>query len=531
MHLSDLEKTFDGVVRSTIHNQEELSQHVRRPTSKILKYPLLADVPSVHSRNLEALRAVIKDMSIEDDPAVVSLRTQLADLPADAQRIHDQKLSKTISKEDTVTHKGLRDLERSATEIHYDLGPWAANWFIVAVIRHATEALSTGSSAITSYRDEEKAYLLKQLRRIDTIPCAEEPEEIMAGLSPKVHTLLKCLEEEKSVYRTSDDLFSGLIFVKRREVVVVLVEILRRLPTMTESFQIGCQLGGSSSIRRYTPLDITRTLFKQDKSTALQDLKSNKINLMISTAVVEEGIDVQECGCVIRFDPPDNMTSWLQSRGRARKPNSTFILMLDEVSAADAKWARWEKDELKMMAQITDEERIHEESLYLPDDDGPEYQVSKTGCVVINLCVYPSLTQSLCSALLTPSIAVSRLHHFCDMLPYSGQGDHRPLFELDPPDFTQGWHGLDPKPSAEPYGGPWGAMCTLPKQLPPQYVYPLFIMFFCQTYIQPFPSCCPTRTSLETVRDQPCSLYRLLEAIRGRSCQRPLASHHGQNWA
>ncbi len=56
-----------------------------------------------------------------------------------------------------------------------------------------------------------------------------------------------------------------------------------------------------------------------------------------------------------------------------------------------------------------------------------------------------------------------------------------PLFDLDPPDFVEGWHSLDPRPSvrpcdpgARPYEGPWGATCTLPRQLPPQYVaFPL----------------------------------------------------------
>lgn len=55
----------------------------------------------------------------------------------------------------------------------------------------------------------------------------------------------------------------------------------------------------------------------------------NKVNLLFATDVVEEGIDVPKCSTVIRFDIPKTVRSNVQSRGRARKSDSQFIIMLE----------------------------------------------------------------------------------------------------------------------------------------------------------------------------------------------------------
>uniref|UniRef100_A0A0E0EZ43 Dicer-like protein 3b n=1 Tax=Oryza meridionalis TaxID=40149 RepID=A0A0E0EZ43_9ORYZ len=45
--------------------------------------------------------------------------------------------------------------------------------------------------------------------------------------------------------------------------------------------------------------------------------------------VTEEGVDVPNCSCVIHFDLPRTVCSYVQSRGRARRNNSDFILMIE----------------------------------------------------------------------------------------------------------------------------------------------------------------------------------------------------------
>lgn len=48
--------------------------------------------------------------------------------------------------------------------------------------------------------------------------------------------------------------------------------------------------------------------------------------------MVEEGLDVTACNLVIRFNKPQNFSSYMQSKGRARAKNgkALFVLFRDE---------------------------------------------------------------------------------------------------------------------------------------------------------------------------------------------------------
>lgn len=68
----------------------------------------------------------------------------------------------------------------------------------------------------------------------------------------------------------------------------------------------------------------------------IRKFRSSEINVLIATAVVEEGLDIPHCDLVIRFNKPKNFSSYMQSKGRARsKQNAAYVLFMDE-SNADA---------------------------------------------------------------------------------------------------------------------------------------------------------------------------------------------------
>ncbi len=56
-----------------------------------------------------------------------------------------------------------------------------------------------------------------------------------------------------------------------------------------------------------------------------------QVNLLVSTDVVEEGLDVQSCRSVIRFDLSKTVRSYIQSRGRARHTGSEFIVFMERL--------------------------------------------------------------------------------------------------------------------------------------------------------------------------------------------------------
>ena len=53
------------------------------------------------------------------------------------------------------------------------------------------------------------------------------------------------------------------------------------------------------------------------------------MNVLVATDDVEEDIYVQSCSCVIRFDLPKTIQSFIQSRGHARQSDSNFIILIE----------------------------------------------------------------------------------------------------------------------------------------------------------------------------------------------------------
>jgi ERCC4-related helicase len=51
-------------------------------------------------------------------------------------------------------------------------------------------------------------------------------------------------------------------------------------------------------------------------------------NVLVASDVLEEGIDIQKCNLVVKFDVPKNYRSYVQSKGRARHQSSKYIMMV-----------------------------------------------------------------------------------------------------------------------------------------------------------------------------------------------------------
>lgn len=67
----------------------------------------------------------------------------------------------------------------------------------------------------------------------------------------------------------------------------------------------------------------------KDQINALDRFRGGQINCIFATQVAEEGIDVPDCDLIIRFDLYDSAIQYIQSKGRARQINSTYITMFE----------------------------------------------------------------------------------------------------------------------------------------------------------------------------------------------------------
>lgn len=295
-----------------------------------------------------------------------------------------------INKKDSFTHKGLRDFVNAAKDICFDLGDWAAEWFVFKVIEHARQAADPYNNAMVSWRHSEKAYLLQALDKVSLTPVSYYPDDIDQGCTDKVNVLLECLLAEMAEAESLNEEYSGLIFVERRDSVLALAEVLKHHPRLKNvRLKVGMLLGTSDSSRRHSMMDITRRLAKESQDDTLEAFRDGSMNLIISTAVAEEGIDIQACCSVIRWDPPQNMKSWVQSRGRARKKRSTFTVMHQEGSRQLSGMAKWIEEERQMLELIYDQSRtaeFREDDLAGGEEEDDEllFEIPSTGFVFIS---------------------------------------------------------------------------------------------------------------------------------------------------
>lgn len=361
-------------------------QHVHRPKFTHVRFPELSDSAWKSSRNTLALERVYKSLNIENDPYVLSLRKALERPQRDdaTRNRTSQRLSKALDKKDTFVHKGMRDFLRCAKDLCRDLGTWAADWYIASVVHRALKGdAEIIHQLFVDRKEPEKAYLIEVLKKIEAT--SPDPQSVSENCSAKANVYIECLLKEKSYWKEREQEFSGLTFITRRDGALALSTLINLHPQTRAEFVVGTLLGGSEGSKHCSLLDITHTLLRETQSEVLSDFRVGERNLVISTAVAEEGIDIQACCSVIRWDPPANMVSWAQSRGRARRQSSSLILMAEEGGISEDLVRKWETIERQMVESYNNEERLRKSQLRQMDDDGieddeyDEFALTQTG--------------------------------------------------------------------------------------------------------------------------------------------------------
>ncbi|XP_026686329.1 endoribonuclease Dicer homolog 2-like [Diaphorina citri] len=151
-------------------------------------------------------------------------------------------------------------------------------------------------------------------------------------------------------------------------------------------------------------------------------------NILVATDVLEEGIDIQSCNLVIKFDPPQHTRSYVQSKGRARSQGSQYILMVkdSEQSKYLAQYEGFKKIE-EALKEISKAKRLQlYENDYkhrrLPDDNK------------VNIFYVDGLE----SASVSESMAPSLLYYYCNTLKYDQYSNIAPsIFKLKKEDRIQ----------------------------------------------------------------------------------------------
>ena len=146
--------------------------------------------------------------------------------------------------------------------------------------------------------------------------------------SPRLSILLRILED------LSED-SKVIIFVQTRQIAQILTTVLKQFPLVEKKFSPQKIVGQHGQLGME---------WEYEQKEIIDGFRCGNCNLLVSTSVIEEGLDVSECDIVIRFDGIKSLLSYKQSKGRARKlESSKFILILsqseekifDDIQASD----------------------------------------------------------------------------------------------------------------------------------------------------------------------------------------------------
>ncbi|KAL8138311.1 hypothetical protein V2J09_004312 [Rumex salicifolius] len=424
--IRNLETKLDSVV-CTIKDRKELEKHVPMPSEIVVEYDKAATLWSLNEQ--------IKQMEeTVEEAAKSSSRKSKWQFMGARDAGAKEELHQVYGVSERTESDGAANLIQKLRAINYalsELGQWCAykvaHSFLTAlhndervhyqldvkfqesylqkvvsllqcqlsegaVSSNGTKCDHVNADSMDVHNDEIEE---GELPDCHAVSGGEHVDEVIGAavaegnVTPKVQSLIKVLLK----YQNTED-FRAIIFVERVVTALVLPKLFAELPSV--SFIKSASLIGHNNSQEM------RTSQMQDTIAKFRD---GRVTVLVATSVAEEGLDIRQCNVVIRFDLAKTVLAYIQSRGRARKPGSDYILMVERGNLSHEAFlrnARNSEETLRKEAiERTDVSHMKDVSRLISVDISPGsvYQVESTGAVV-----------SLNSA-------VGLIHLYCSQLP------------------------------------------------------------------------------------------------------------------
>ncbi|KAJ7702228.1 hypothetical protein B0H17DRAFT_1167119 [Mycena rosella] len=315
---------------------------------------------------------------------------------------------------------GWDDIERRYTITLSNLGPYCASLYLHLEIGHrVSQTINEGTfNPLAHSLSAEVQEIQDILAGYDHFFTGSLPVSL-DWCSPKIGALVEIL-----LAHGKSSTFQGIIFVEQRQVAVCLAKVLPCIPALSGFVRCGELVGSGDGVSKNVP-------------STVQAFREGSINLVIATAVAEEGLDFPACDLVIRLDALQHMIGYVQSRGRARSKASAFIIMVEENDEAQLlKYKAFLEKEPELKAIYQADRMNVEEDLDSEEDINPTDVAQRERYVVAST-----------GAVLTYDSAINLLCRLCDSLP-------RDAFTL---------------PHVPKYSGDFQATIQLPSCLPLQH--------------------------------------------------------------
>ncbi|XP_061171542.1 antiviral innate immune response receptor RIG-I-like isoform X2 [Saccostrea echinata] len=317
-HIEKVMANMDAEMIVTVtENRRELAQHVNIPQQKLYK---------VHRREKNYYGTLVeKLMDATEKHMKNSKYLELVKSP-------DAVIKPPLEKGSDQYTQWVSMLWRETAKINDQ----AAGRFYDTCRRY----LDLYNKALIIYKDarpsDSLSFILKETKKWEQTVIADETERKMKRMFDKTKDLLeKCTEDPKhknpklealkhmivEYFKENPD-SRVIVFVKTKELVKAIetfmneTDELRNLnPKQFVGVQANKEKGGMTKV-------------EQDEILRLFREGNHKV--IIATSVAEEGLDIQKCSLVVRYDHVTNEIAMVQSRGRGRAEDSKFVILASE---------------------------------------------------------------------------------------------------------------------------------------------------------------------------------------------------------
>jgi len=366
-------------------------------------FPRILALTASPGSNIEKIREVCKNLFIENievrtekDPDVsqyvknikifweeVVFPTEFKEIRDLLKKSYDEKLSKASEILETEISKGItkKELLNLQNELHLQINE-TKNYMLMQAsslvsqaikIQHAIELLETqGISQLKSYFERflesvsnTKVRAVKNLAKDISFRTAIAKTQMLyeKGFEhPKIKRVIEIINE----YIKSKDDVKIILFTQYRDSANKIIKELEKRSIKAKIF-----VGQMKKLET--------GLSQKEQKQIIEDFRNNNFNVLVSTSVGEEGLDIPQVDLVIFYEPIPSAIRQIQRRGRTGRQEEGIVIILYTKDTRDEAymWAAFNKEK-KMKRTLL---ALKNELMLKPDR---EKKKEKTGVDLTN---------------------------------------------------------------------------------------------------------------------------------------------------
>lgn len=332
--LQDLETTFHATI-ATVNELGEVLKYSTNPfeLQQTCRNPMPTAASQEAVRLLTELEGIVMDVKLPSTVGkqLVPLEYGQQDITTDPKKIVKAVKNMIISMIKFINEMGVYG------------GAISILAYVILLERLKRKSLSKEEELLYQFTITQcthaRAILLKSMEN------EKGYDKIIKHSSEKVIQLLNILREynPETFNKTgvllkvnkSKKFLSGIIFTQQRFMAKIIFNLLKDVKEanpeefgyLKHDFVVGFNVNPFNNTREQHYL-------KKSSEIALLKFSKQELNCLISTSVIEEGLDVPQCSLVVRYDQPLEYRSYIQSKGRARSCESSYVILIDEANKA-----------------------------------------------------------------------------------------------------------------------------------------------------------------------------------------------------